>query len=243
MPTAPSKPRRGAARATTAARVADRIRQAIVRGVLRAGDPLREAELVRRYRTNRLAFREALRRLEADGFVEVRPYRGAVVADLSPDGLIELTEMRGLVEPLALRLAIPRLRPDDLARAEAALDALERETDRARAGEHGWRFYAALYARSGRPVLIDTIRRLHVLARRHTDVGTAGERALVARRLRRQRAMLACLRAGRSDDAVEGLRRLISSAAGDLGSVLGGAGPATLEPVRGSRRRTPIRPA
>jgi DNA-binding GntR family transcriptional regulator len=242
MSTSIPRPRRGAGRTTTAARVADRIRQAIVRGRLRAGDPLPEAELTRRYRTSRTTLRDALRRLEADGFVEVRPYRGAVVADLSPAGMIELTEMRGLVEPLALRLAIPRLRPDDLARAETALDAVERETDRARAAEHGWRFYAALYARSGRPVLIDTIRRLHVLERRHADVGQATERALVARRLRRQRAILACLRAGRNDDAVEGLRRLISSATGDIGSLLAGAGPATLQPVRGSRRRTPIRP-
>jgi DNA-binding GntR family transcriptional regulator len=236
MPTGISKSRRGSAR-TSAARVADRIRQAIVRGVLGAGEPLREADLARRYRASRIAIREALRRLEADGFVEVRPYDGAVVADLSPAGLIELTELRGLVEPLALRLAIPRLRPEDLARAEAALDGLERESDPRRAVEQDWRFYAALYARSGRSVLIDTIRRLHTLARRHADAAPAAERAFAARRLRRQRAILAHLRAGRRDDAVESLRRLISSATGDLGRVLSSEDRATLRPVRGTKRR------
>src|SRR5512132_2924808 len=178
MPTGIARSRRAPARTTTAARVADRIRRAIIRGALPAGEVLREADLARRHGPSRTVLRAALRRLEADGFVEVRPYRGAVVADLSPAGMIELTEMRGLVEPLALRLAIPRLRPDDLARAEAALDAVEREGGPRRMAEHGWRFYAALYARSGRPVLIDTIRRLHVLERRHADVAQATERAL-----------------------------------------------------------------
>ncbi len=228
--------RRPSADATPAAVVAERLRRAIVRGALRAGEPLHETELARRYRTSRTALRDALRRLEADGFVEVRPYRGAVVADLSPAGLIEVAEMRGLVEPLALRLAIPRLRAADLTRAEAALDAARRERDPGRAAEHVWRFYAALYARSGRPVVVDVIRRLHALARSHADLGAAAARALASRTQRRQRAMIASLRAGRGDEAVEGLRRLIGSSAGDLGSVLAGARAPTLRPVRTPRR-------
>jgi DNA-binding GntR family transcriptional regulator len=237
MPTGIARSRRAPARTTTAARVADRIRRAIIRGALPAGEVLREADLARRHGATRTVLRAALRRLEADGFIEVRPYRGAVVADLSPAGLIELTDMRGLMEPLALRLAIPRLRPDDLARAEAALDAAERETDPARAAEQGWRFYAALYGRAGRPGLVDSIRRLHVLARRHAGAASATERAFMLRMQRRQRAILASLRAGRGDDAVEGLRRLVSSATGNLGRVLGGAERTALRPVRGSKRR------
>lgn len=223
-------------RTTPAAAIAERLRRAIVRGALRAGEPLREADLARRYRASRTAVADALRRLEADGFVEVRPYRGAVVADLSPAGLIEVAEMRGLVEPLALRLAIPRLRSADLARAEAALDAARRERDPARASEHAWRFYAALYARSGRAVLVDAIRRLHVLARSHAELGPAAARALASRTQRRQRAMLASLRAGRGDEAVESLRRLIGSSTGDLAGMLAGPRPPMLRPVRTTRR-------
>jgi DNA-binding GntR family transcriptional regulator len=233
MPTGAAKSRRTA----PVGRIADRIRRAIVRGVLRAGDPLPEAELARRYRTTRAVLREAIRRLEADGFVEVRPYRGAIVADLSSTGLIELTEMRGLVEPLALRLAIPRLRPEDLARAEAALDAAERESDPVRAAEHRWRFHAALYGRSGRPTLVDTIRRLHASTRRHADAGSGAERASAVRTYRRQRAILAFLRTGRADEAVDALRRLVGTSTGDLARMLTDTSRTTLRPVRGPRRR------
>jgi DNA-binding GntR family transcriptional regulator len=232
VPSRIPRPRRPPVGTTPAALIAERLRRAIVRGAFRAGEALHETELARRYRASRTVLRDALRRLEADGFVEVRPYRGAVVADLSPAGLIDLAEMRGLVEPLALRLAIPRLRSADLARAEAALDAARRERDPARAAEQAWRFYAALYARAGRPVLVDAIRRLHALARGHADLGPAAARALAARTQRRQRAILASLRAGRGDHAVESLRRLISSSTGDLGSMLAGARAPTLRPVR-----------
>jgi DNA-binding GntR family transcriptional regulator len=179
--------------------------------------------------------RAALRRLEADGFIEVRPYRGAVVADLSPAGLIELTDNRGLLEPLALRLAIPRLRPADLDRADAALDALEREADATRAAAHRWRFHSALYSACGRAVLVDAIRRLHVLAIGHAPREPA---AVLAGRVRRWRTMIALLREGRADESVEALRRIISRT-GDFSAL---AAPprsdgATLRSTRGTRRR------
>ena len=107
-----------------------------------------------------------------------------------------------------------------------------------RAAEQSWRFYAALYGRAGRPVLVDGIRRLHVRARRHAGNAPASERAFLLRTQRRQRAILASLRAGRGDDAVEGLRRLIGSAVGDLGRVLGAGERTPLRPVRGSKRRS-----
>jgi DNA-binding GntR family transcriptional regulator len=220
-----------------AARVADRIRSAILRGAHPAGRALREESLARRYRVSRSVLRAALRRLADEGFVELRA-RQAIVAELSPAGLIEITDMLVLLEPLALRLAIPKLGPDDFARAEAALDALERETDPARATANAWRFHAALYAPAGRPMLVDNIRRLRAQAARY-------RRAFAARRrgpdpeLREHRALLALLRAGKPDEAVERLRHHISSPTSDLASLLThlASPPAGPRPTRGPRRR------
>jgi DNA-binding GntR family transcriptional regulator len=196
---------------------------------------LRDEEVARRYRVSRAVLREALRRLAEEGFVDIRPSREAVVADLSPAGLIELTDMLVLLEPLALRLAIPNLGPEDLARAEAALDALERESDSARAASHAWRFHAALYARSGRPVLVENIRRLQTQAARYGRAAGAKRRSGT---LRERRALVGLLRAGRGEEAVELLRRHISGPTSDLASFLTHlAAPAGPRPGRGPRRR------
>jgi len=227
-------------RGTLTARVTDRIRNAILRGASPGGRVLREEPLARRYRVSRPVLREALRRLAAEGFVEVRPSGESVVAELSPAGLIELTDMLVLLEPLALRLAIPNLRPDDFARAEAALDACERESDPVRAAAHGWGFHAALYAPSGRPVLVDNIRRLQTQAARYGRTYVTKGRGASGRALREHRTLVALLRAGRHEEAVERLRRHISGPASDLASLLThlATPPAGPRPTRGPRRRS-----
>jgi DNA-binding GntR family transcriptional regulator len=219
-------------------RVTDRIRNAILRGAYPAGRVLRDEELARRYRVSRAVLRESLRRLAAEGFVEIRPSRGAAVTDLSPAGLIELTDMLVLLEPLALRLAIPKLGPDDFARAEAALDAYERESDATRAAAHGWRFHVALYAPSGRPVLVENIRRLQIQAARYGRASGTKRRSGTGRTPREWRALVGLLRAGRGDEAVELLRRHISGPTSDLASFLTHlATPPGPGPERGPRRR------
>jgi len=225
-----------AERASPTARVAERLRKAILAGAYAAGATLREGALARRYRVSRGVMRDALRRVAADGLIEVRAPGEAVVADVSPAGLMELRDMLTLLEPLALRLAIPKLGPDDLARADAALDAAEREPDAARAAAHRWTFRAALYAPSGRPLLVDNVRRLRAQAAQYEAALGAG----AVRSTRDERALVASLRAGRGDEAVERLRRSIERPAAALAAMLGrrASPPSGPRPTRGPRRRT-----
>ncbi len=83
------------------------LRAAISSGELAPGLQLRQDELAARFGTSRIPVREALRQLEAEGFVTFLPNRGAVVSDLSIDEVIELLEIRIALECHALRLAIP----------------------------------------------------------------------------------------------------------------------------------------
>jgi len=220
----------GADRSSPTTRVAERLRNAILHGAYAAGATLREGALARRYRVSRGVMRDALRRVAADGLVEMRAAGEVIVSDVSPAGLMELTDMLALLEPLALRLAIPKLGPDDLARADAALDAAEREPDATRAAAHRWTFRAALYAPSGRPLLVDNVRRLRRQAAQYqAALGTGSVRTT-----RDERALLASLRAGRSDEAVERLRRSIDRPSAALAAVLG----RRASPPKGPRRRT-----
>ncbi|WP_407495954.1 GntR family transcriptional regulator [Pseudooceanicola sp. MF1-13] len=82
-----------------------RLRDDIRQGVLKPGARLTETELAERLSISRTPVREAIRRLEADGLVDHQPRTGAVVRQLSYAEIMELYEMRTVLEGTAARLA------------------------------------------------------------------------------------------------------------------------------------------
>jgi DNA-binding GntR family transcriptional regulator len=84
------------------------LRRAILEGELAPGERLREQPLSDAYDVARHTLRAALRRLEAEGLVEIQRNRGASVAALQPDALVALFELRVALEVEAARLALAR---------------------------------------------------------------------------------------------------------------------------------------
>lgn len=74
-------------------------------GRLNAGDRLRETELAERFGMSRTPVREAIRQLEADGIVTHIPRQGATIRTLDYAEVMELYEMRAVLEGTAARLA------------------------------------------------------------------------------------------------------------------------------------------
>ncbi|MDQ7800923.1 MAG: GntR family transcriptional regulator [Armatimonadota bacterium] len=140
--------------------VADVLREAILRGILLAGQQLRQDEIARELGVSHIPVREALRQLEAEGLVRLRPYRGFEVSELSPEEVEELYEIRIPLECQALRLAFPHLTDEDLERAERILDAIDAEGDPSAWSELNTEFHAVLYAPSRRQRLLNLIRTL-----------------------------------------------------------------------------------
>ncbi|MDU8909775.1 GntR family transcriptional regulator [Aestuariicoccus sp. MJ-SS9] len=83
----------------------DALLGAIREGQFAPGDRLREEDVGERLNLSRTPVREALRRLEADGIVEHRPRLGAVIRRLSHAEVVELYEMRVVLERTAAELA------------------------------------------------------------------------------------------------------------------------------------------
>ncbi len=142
--------------ASTVDQLAAALRERILDGDLQPGQRLIERELVATYDVARHTLRAALRRLEADGLVRVEPNRGARVADLSPEDLVELFALRLALEREAAHLALER--GDD--RLPEAVHAAARDLDRLAArrrtswneiaaGHH--RVHEALVAAAGAP--------------------------------------------------------------------------------------------
>ena len=93
-------------RHSTAAQVADHLREAIVFGDITMGTPLSEAQLADQLGVSRTPVREALRELAQEGLVKLRPYLGASVFVLAAEELADMLAFRELLEMKALQLAI-----------------------------------------------------------------------------------------------------------------------------------------
>lgn len=107
------------------------IEEEIATGKLLPGAHLDEIELGERFGVSRTPIREAISLLAGEGLVEIRPRRGAVVASVSPQRLLEMFEVMAELESMCARLAARRITEDDLGRLQAAhqecLDAAQRK--------------------------------------------------------------------------------------------------------------------
>ena len=133
---------------TVREQVAHSIRDEIVSGRLEQGKPIQQDELAARLGVSRTPVRQALERLAAEGWVEDRPNRAAIVAPLDPDDCEVLFAIRAELECLAAARSLPLLDDDGrsaIKRAHADLvkadNAHYEATHRA--------FHMTIYARAG----------------------------------------------------------------------------------------------
>ena len=112
--------------------IARRLTQDIVGGVYPPGHWIRELEVASRYGTSRTPVRNAFRQVEREGFILVRPWRGAKVLELSADDTRYVLDMLEAVYGVAMRIAaetVPQSYFPELDRMqEAALDAVARNS-------------------------------------------------------------------------------------------------------------------
>ncbi len=81
----------------------------IITGKLEPGNPLDEAELARKFGVSRTPVREALLQLAAIDWIQFRPRRGAVVAPITLQRMVQMFEVMGELEALCARLAAERM--------------------------------------------------------------------------------------------------------------------------------------
>ena len=87
------------------------IEEMIAVGTLAPGQHLDETELAARFKVSRTPIRETLIQLASMGLVVIRPRRGAVVAELGPQQLVEMFEVMSELEATCARLAARRMTP------------------------------------------------------------------------------------------------------------------------------------
>ncbi|WP_235618412.1 GntR family transcriptional regulator [Embleya scabrispora] len=112
-------------RARAADRAYEMLRAGILEGHYRPGERLGEAELAETIGGSRTPVREALRRLEVEGLVEVAPHRGARVTQWSRADVEEIYDLRLVLESFAAQRAATRVSDADVEHLRKLCDAME----------------------------------------------------------------------------------------------------------------------
>jgi DNA-binding GntR family transcriptional regulator len=144
-------------------RVYDHLRAEILSGRLEPGAELAEVALSEQLGVSRGPLREAIGRLASEGLVTVRPRRGAVVRSLSKAEFVELSQVREALEMLAVRLAVPRLGPEDVAALEELVATMAAHAERGEVAEFfeaNSTFHLRLVEASGNAKLLELYEQL-----------------------------------------------------------------------------------
>ena len=145
--------------------VAETLREAIVNGTLNPGERLMEIQLAEELGVSRTPVREAIRKLELEGFVIMIPRRGTYVADLSIRDINEVFEIRTALDVLAAGLAVERITEDELEQLERLLVEIGKsiegdEIDIDKIVETDSQFHDVLYKASRNDRLVGIINNL-----------------------------------------------------------------------------------
>ena len=201
---------------TNAERVYEDLRALIIGGEYAPGERLRAEALAARFGTSRTPVREALMLLEGDGLVEIEPRRGAVVRSFDPADLVDLYEVRAVLEARAAALAATRVTAEQLVELDAACDRAEgltgnnaRTVDTLIAANED--FHRIVIAAAGSPRLSGALRTVAGIPRPFKTVfwNDTTERA---RSLTAHREIVASLRAGSADRAESAMRLHVMNA-------------------------------
>jgi DNA-binding GntR family transcriptional regulator len=147
---------------STVLQVVAAITAAVRAGHLVPGQRLTESQFTQRLGVSRSSVREAFQRLTADGLLAFEPNRGVTVRQLSRRGVDNLFHVRGALESLAVRLALPVLaaRPERLIAVGNDLDAAVEKGETNRFSDLNRTFHALFVEAADNPLLADMLQRL-----------------------------------------------------------------------------------
>lgn len=203
--------------------VTEAIREKIVSGQIKAGEPLRQAALAEEMQVSRIPVREALMQLEAEGLVNLEAHKGATAAEISIAQIDELFELRAMLEAELLRYSIGGLTELDFVEAESILAQLEAATEDGDSnnitGRLNSQFHQKLYSRAKRPQTEEFVRMLSQNSERYTRMYIIREGEIVTSS-EQHRQLLELCKAGDCKLACDYLRQHILQAMQDIKAML-----------------------
>ncbi len=122
------------------------LRDAIRSGELADGAELNQIALADRFGVSRVPVREAMRQLQAEGWIDAKRHQRAVVRGISRERVLEILELRAVIETFLIAKAATAIAPAEVERLRALCDEMDATTDHRHWLELNQTFHSALYA-------------------------------------------------------------------------------------------------
>jgi DNA-binding GntR family transcriptional regulator len=132
-------------RQRTSEHVADSLREAIRNGELADGTELNQVALAEHFGVSRVPIREAIFRLQAEGWITAEPHHSAVVHTFSPERIAEIFDLRKLLETYLIEKSLDKISTHTLDTLKLKCDEMERISDRQEWLAANAAFHRALY--------------------------------------------------------------------------------------------------
>ena len=136
--------------------ITERLRQAIITGAIRPRERIRVADLERKFGVSHIPIREALRRLQSEGFVEISPRRTTIAAGVDLSDLANIYDLRRIIEVEIGRRSVSRMTKSDIETVRRALvnfQAVANDPSSAEFWERHRNFHWALLAPAANPTV------------------------------------------------------------------------------------------
>jgi DNA-binding GntR family transcriptional regulator len=136
--------------------ITERLRQAIITGAIRPRERIRVADLERKFGVSHIPIREALRRLQSEGFVEISPRRTTIAAGVDLSDLANIYDLRRIVEVEIGRRSVSRMTKSEIEtvrRALVSFQAVANDPSSAEFWERHRNFHWALLAPAANPTV------------------------------------------------------------------------------------------
>ena len=140
--------------------VYDYLIEQIINGNYQSGEKLVISKIAKACNVSDIPVREALRRMESRGYVRIYPNQGAIATGVNKDSLLEIFQIKGVLEGYASRLSIDCLSINDLKDLRAKNDELRAAAESGNADEFArlnTEFHHQIYKNLNRPELIALI--------------------------------------------------------------------------------------
>lgn len=156
-----------------AAHIGQELRQDILDGRLLPGMKIGQEAVAKRFGTSRLPVRQAFARLASEGLITSEQHKGACVAPLSFDGLLEIYLMRERLEPLAISESVQHLTIEQLGHLRSLVEEMEAATAQKEFAcwiELDTRFHLESYQAAPFPHLLNVIDTLFARAQQYRRI-------------------------------------------------------------------------
>jgi DNA-binding GntR family transcriptional regulator len=162
--------------------VYQQLKTAILTGVFRPGQTLRQEDVARQLGVSRGPLREALPKLEAEGMIIATPHRGCTVVSLAPAEIMEIFELRAMLEASLAKAAARKKEPDavrrlrEIASTMRSLEVSTIEADQKRWFDLNYELHEILLAVAGRRHHLRVLQIVRALAEPYIrmEIGLAG---------------------------------------------------------------------